>query len=141
MVFGNALYGGWSKPEQSLGRAKLALQDSAHTDRIFNSVVMYKEVNQNGSSVNLNSVINNCLTAINQLKSQNPSENIFGQKRARYQSQNRASALLSENFPASLMVRRKELSQQYEPNKFITAENVLLKIIEDLNILYERPEK
>jgi hypothetical protein len=39
------------------------------------------------------------------------------------------------------MVRRKELCEQYKPNEFITGANTLLKIIEDLDILYETPEE
>ncbi|MEP0072640.1 MAG: P-loop NTPase fold protein [Marinomonas sp.] len=145
LVFGNALYGGLSEPKTEIGRAQLALQGSSNPLRTFNSVYVFREesLNQQGSAIKLESLIENCLTAMVHLRKNTnaSSQNTFGQTNKRYRPQNRAAGFLSDNFPASLMVRRKELSEQYEPNKFITGPTILLKIIEDLNILYENPEE
>lgn len=145
LVFGNTLYGGLSEPKTEIGRAQLALKNSQTPLRTFNSVNIFREESQNqqGSVIKLESLIENCSHVITQLHrganvlSQNP----FGQSNKKYLPQGRASALLSENFPASLMAHLKELMKQYEPNNFITNESALLKIIEDLNILYENPEE
>ncbi len=144
LVFGNALYGGLSEPKTEIGRAQLALQDSSNPVRTFNSVNVFREEsrNQQGSVIKLESLIENCSQAITKLQkgSNALSQNQFGQSNRKYLPQNRASALLSESFPASLISHLKEL-KQYESNRFITSKIALLKIIEDLNILYESPEE
>ncbi|WP_417527746.1 KAP family P-loop NTPase fold protein [Marinomonas shanghaiensis] len=140
LVFGNSLYGGLPKQELPLHRALLALKDSSHPVRIFYTVKVLKP-QQNGPYVNLETIINNCLTAINELVHQRVSEKVFGQTGIIYTPQIEPAEHLFQNFPVSFMVRRKELSELYKPNQFITDTEKLLQIIENLDIQIDIAEE
>ncbi|SHE92305.1 KAP family P-loop domain-containing protein [Marinomonas polaris DSM 16579] len=140
LIFGNALYGGLPKPETPLGRALLALKDSDHPVRILYTVKVLKP-QQNGPYVSLETIINNCLTALNELVNQRVSEKVFGQTVIKYTPQIEPAVHLFQNFPVSFMVRRKELSELYQPNQFITDTEKLLQIIENLDIQVDINEK
>lgn len=66
---------------------------------------------------------------------------MFGKTGLLYTPQIKPAEHLFQNFPASFMVRRKQLNELYKPNQFITDTVTLLQIIENLDIQVDSAEE
>ncbi|MEP3350005.1 MAG: P-loop NTPase fold protein [Marinomonas sp.] len=143
LVFGNALYGGWSKPESPLKRALLALQDSQHPERIFNKfeVFTYKVERQvANNTVNCEALISTTLDVMKRLITSKPSAGIFGGNHTSVQFRKRYFELIPIG-QSELLTTRSELHKLYSPTNIIADGPRLFEIIENLNILSETSEE
>lgn len=148
LIFGNALYGGWPKPEQPLQRARLALTEglSKHDQKIpmlFNTFEIYTygaERQVANSSISCEALISKTLGIMQRLITSNPSGDIFGEPHITQQFKKKYFELIpiKQN---ELLAARSELHKRYSPNKIIAGETQLLQIIEDLNIQMDVDEE
>jgi hypothetical protein len=147
LVFGNALYGGWSKPTTPLERARLAVADMARPNKEipiqFNKFEIYKYSTERtpvNNAVNCDTLISTTLSIMKQLITSSQSGNIFGDHHIGQQFKRKYFELISIK-QHELLEKRSELHKHYSPNKIVADEVELLQIIEDLNILSDTPEE
>jgi hypothetical protein len=147
LVFGNALYGGWSKPTTPLERARLAVADLARPNKEipiqFNKFEIYKYSTERtpvNNAVNCDTLISTTLSIMKQLITSSQSGNIFGDHHIGQQFKRKYFELISIK-QHELLEKRSELHKHYSPNKIVADEVELLQIIEDLNILSDTPEE
>lgn len=141
LVFGNALYGGWSTPTTPLERARLALtEDPSKLDQkismLFNTFEIYTYCTERqvaNSSISCEALISTTLGIMQRLITSNPSGKIFGEHHIRQQFKKKYFELIpiKQN---ELLATRSELHKRYSPNKIITDETQLLRVVEDLDI-------
>lgn len=146
LVFGNALYGGWSNPKTAYARAGLALRHTEKHELIemhFNTVNVYNLCSSDGQpkrNVNAEVIIENCSKAIGQmLKSPSISGFNFGDESLRCDFANPHFNLLSLS-PKQLNKDFISICTPFK-NKVIASKSKLLKIIENLDIQVDVIEK
>ena len=147
LVFGNALYGGWLKPEQPIQRARLALLNIGSSNQkipmLFNTceIYTYRTARQVAhSTVNCEALISTILGVIKSLMTNASSGEIFGEKHTSFQFKKRYLELIPIR-QHELLTKRGELYDLYSPNKIIADEAELLDIIDNLNIFSDIPEE
>lgn len=148
LVFGNALYGGWPKPELPEERAGLALHRVEKDEQIpikFNSYNVYQLHSKNPQQarrigVKTTDVIENCSEAISQLiKKQSISDYNFGDEYL-YCDFTHAHFMLLSIKPTQLKERLIQLYDKYSENVVFNSLE-LLKIIENLDIQIDIAEE
>ncbi|KZN14376.1 KAP family P-loop NTPase fold protein [Marinomonas sp. TW1] len=139
LVFGNALYGGWSNPKTTYARAGLALRHTEKHELIdmhFNTVNVYKLCSyddQPKRNVNAEYIIEDCSKAIKQLQtSPSISRFNFGDVSLRCDFTNPYFNSLSLS-PTQLNEDFISLCTLFK-NKVIASKSKLLTIIENLDI-------
>lgn len=147
LVFGNALYGGWSKPTTQLERARLALADLNRPNKEipikFNKFEIYKYFTDRtpvDNAVNCDTLISATLSIMKRLINSSQSGSIFGDHHIGQQFKRKYFELMSIK-QSELLTKLSELHKLYSPNNIIADEPQLFKIIENLNILSDTPEE